>query len=104
MALDLIAKQMLMIKSLDSEASLHFSEHTSQWYVSARIDTGGDGLLSGIVEHASTPHDAVDAFFCRLTNVDRDHYLVTGYSDTRRHWRWNGAAFVELVHTYSVPA
>jgi hypothetical protein len=89
---------MLLIKSLDTNAHLGYSEWTGQWYVSARIDIGGDGVLRGGSEHRNTPDEAVSAYLSWLTDVDVDHYLVT--SNPRRHWRWNGAAFAEQIHTY----
>jgi hypothetical protein len=91
-------QKMLQIKSLDSSASIVFSQFTLKWHVSANIEVGGDGVLSGITEHESSPELAVGAYFKRLTTVDLDHYLVTsGYAERdRRHWRWNGAAFQEV--------
>jgi len=96
-----INQTMLLIKSIDLRAHLEFSEWTKQWYVEARIDIGGDGLLSGGSEHRDTPQEAVVAYMERLCEIDLDHYLVTNAGgDARRHWRWNGAAFAELPYTY----
>ena len=92
-----IDRQMLQIKSLDSDATIGLSEYTGKWYVVAEIEIGGDGLLSGVTEHESTPEAAIDAYFDRLTQVDLQHYIVTGYyGKDLRHWRWNGAAFSEV--------
>ncbi len=94
-----INRAMLLIKSLDVDAHLEFSEWTDQWYVSARIQTGGDGLLTGITEHRATPEAAVYAFVDRLRSVGigGDMVLITHSNDAvrRRHYKWNGAAFVE---------
>lgn len=98
--MNIIDHQMLQIKSLDNDASLCFSGYTGKWYVQAKIEIGGDGVLTGMTEHESNPEQAVNAYFSSLTNLDLDHYLVTHphpYSDfPRRHWRWNGAAFAEV--------
>ena len=93
-----LEQNMLQIKSLDKDASLCFSEYTHNWYVLANIEKGGGGVLSGIVEHESTPEGAVDSYFHHLTTVDLDHYLVVKSYDNkaRRHYRWNGAAFAEI--------
>jgi hypothetical protein len=93
-----IDRMMLQIKSLDNNASLGFSEYTSQWYVDARIEMGGEGVLFGMTEHRSSPESAVMAYFSSLITVDLDHYLVTHAYDekARRHWKWNGAAFTEV--------
>ena len=92
-------RKMLQIKSLDSDASICFSEYTGKWYVSANIEEGGDGVLVGICKHRATPEAAVDAYFDHLRTVDIDHYLVTRPFDgeNRRSWKWNGAAFQEVA-------
>jgi hypothetical protein len=96
-----IDKRMLQIKSLDPNASLKFSNYSYKWYVSARIEVGGDGVLVSINEHELTPENAVDSYFRSLISVDSDHYLVTNSCDidTRREYRWNGAAFQEIGRT-----
>ena len=90
-------QKMLQIKSLDRDASIVFSEYTYRWYVSALIEIGDGLTLSGANEHESTPEGAVDAYFHALTTVDLNHYIVTNsMRESRRHYRWNGAAFAEI--------
>lgn len=91
---------MRLIQSLDSAAHIDYSVWTGGWYVSARVNIGGNGFLRGITEHRGTPEDAVFAYLARLQDVNYDtldSYLVTESASKhrRRHWRWNGAAFVE---------
>ena len=93
---------MLIIKSLDSSASLELSEYTQQWYVSARIEISDGSCLSSVTEHEDTPDVAVRAYLNRITEVgvhDHEHVLVTHPHTEdgrqRRHWRWNGRAFTE---------
>jgi hypothetical protein len=90
---------MLTIKALDRAAHLAFSEWTQKWYVVADIEVSDGCVIGGIAEHHDTPDQAVLAFLGRLQQVDLsdfDHVLVTNsLRGNRRHWRWNGAAFVE---------
>lgn len=89
---------MLHIKALDPDASVRFSEWTGKWYVAADIDISDGAVIGGITEHRDGPERAVTDFLARLTQVgydDLDHVLVTrANNNDRRHWRWNGAAFV----------
>jgi hypothetical protein len=88
---------MLVIKSLDYGAYLDFSEYTGQWYVSSAINIGGDGMLTGITEHRTTPEQAIEAYLLRIQAVEAPRYIVTkSNSPDRRHYRWNGAAFAEV--------
>lgn len=94
-----VTREMLLIKSLDNSASVVLSEWTRKWLVMARISIGDGAVLSSICEHADTPQAAVRAYFEALCDVDQsdtEHYLVTREgTDQRRHFRWNGAAFVD---------
>lgn len=90
-----VKRAMLLIQTLDPNAHIGFSDITGQWYVSAHIEIGGDGFLSGGTEHRDTPEDAVRAYLAHLTSIDLGRYLVTKFDGQRRHWRWNGAAFRE---------
>jgi uncharacterized protein YktB (UPF0637 family) len=93
---------MLIIKALDDDAHLEYSEYTRQWFVSADIDIKSDGCLIGVVEHADTTDEAVGAFLARITHIKQDELIVTrALKDDRRHWRWNGAAFAEQRWTYN---
>lgn len=95
--MDDTTRTMLLIKSLYNDAHLALSEYTGQWFVMARINIGGDGLLTGGTEHRDTPQEAVAAYMDWLTNVPRDKYLVVNDGrENRRHYRWNGAAFTEI--------
>ena len=95
-----INHKMLKIKALDVGAHLEYSEYSQQWYVEAQIEVGGDGMLVSVCEHKDSPDEAVEWFFDAITTVDRDHYLVANGYGSRRHWRWNGAAFAEQTWTY----
>lgn len=87
---------MLLIKSIDNQAHIEFSEYTKKWYISARITIGNGSLLGGITEHRGTPETAVFAYFRRITGIRDDEFLSVGYDDERRFYEWNGAAFKEL--------
>ncbi len=95
--MDDTTRTMLLIKSLYNDAHVALSEYTGQWFVSARIDIGGDGLLTGGKEHRDSPQEAVAAYMEWLTSVPYDKYLVVnGGRENRRHYRWNGGAFAEI--------
>jgi hypothetical protein len=98
--MDSVTQQMLLIKSVDNDATIGFSEYTGKWYVQAKVEVGGDGLLRGMTEHADSPGSAVEALLVAMTEVASDRYLVSGYGPKRRHYRWNGAAFYEAIGTY----
>ena len=87
----------LHLQVLDRAWSLGYSEHTHQFYVSLDAQIGGDGLLCSVTEHRDTPEQAIDAAFKRLAAVSAPNYIVTdAFQGDRKHWRWNGAAFVEV--------
>lgn len=89
--------EMLLIKSIDPDASLRLSEWTRRWYVEAKIEVSDGAVLSGITEHRDSPDEAVAAYLERLREVnqnDSDHVLAARVAGDRRHFRWNGAAFV----------
>lgn len=48
-------RNMLLIKSLDNDASLRLSEYTEGWYVSARIEVVNGSFLTGPNFHGDTP-------------------------------------------------
>lgn len=90
-------QMILLIKSLDPQAHVAFSEYTGRWYVSAHIEISDGAILSGISEHAPTVEAALRLYVGRLVAVDThdtDHVIVSRYPE-RRHWRWNGFAFTE---------
>lgn len=87
---------MLTIKSIDPTARLDCSDYTQKWYISSRIEISDGVVLSGICEHEDTPEAAVAAFMGRLANVPVDQAIVVNaYKANRRHYRWNGAGFIE---------
>lgn len=110
--MNMVDKRMLIIQSLDPQAHLEFSKHTLKWWVCTSIEVGGNGFLQGVNEQRPNPEAAVYALYEALTSVDEKHayddeqykshgkYLVTNASGKRRHWRWNGAAFEELIYSY----
>lgn len=97
---DGLGRAMLLIKSLDPKANLEFSEWTQKWFVAADIEISDGCIIGGITEHRDTPDQAVLAFLARLQGVDYgdlENVIVTNsLRPERRHWRWNGAAFVEV--------
>lgn len=94
-----VNEAMLHIMALDPDASVQFSPYTGKWFVSARIDIGDGAVLASVTEHRSDMAEAVTAYLERLKKVDVndiEHFLVTGcLGGDRRHWRWNGATFVQ---------
>lgn len=101
-----ITRQMLVIKSLDPSASLGLSEVTGRWYVSARIEIGGDGMLRSIGSHADSPQVVVAEYFDALVRAGENYpkqVLVTNAYSNRREWRWNGAAFAEVPQDLPSP-
>lgn len=91
-----VRNQMLLLKALDSAASILLSQYTQQWYVSARIEIGDGVMLAGVAEHRDTPQEAVAAMFERLCDLGLDHYIAASPYGDRRNYRWNGAAFAEV--------
>ena len=88
---------MAHLLALSPGACVKFSEWTGKWYVEASIEVGDGSILEGGTEHCDTPHEAIQAYFRRLTSVPLDKYIATRYRSQRREWRWNGAAFVEIT-------
>ena len=75
---------MLDIIEIAPNATILFSEFTHGWYVDARIEIGGDGLLSGVTEHRATPDTAVLAYHERLRSVRAPYYIATNASTEQR--------------------
>jgi hypothetical protein len=100
--MEIIDRQILLIKCLDREAHVGFSEYTKKWYVVANIEIGNGSVLKGIPEHCDTPQLAVEQYFETMKAVGTqsgslDEYLVTGGNSPERiHWRWNGAGFMQI--------
>jgi len=94
----------VIIKALDPNARIMWSEYTDQFFVQAQIDIGDGALLGSIVEHRDTPDEAVLAFFARCSGVEQPEFLVTKYHGERRERRWNGAAFAECTRLKVVAA
>jgi len=91
-----IDRDMLIIKSLDNDASIQFSEYTSKWFVVAGLEIGDGMFLQGMTEHRETPEQAVAAYVERLRSVtELDRYIATRHP--RHEYRWNGAAFVDVT-------
>lgn len=51
---------------------IKYSEITGKWFVSTSAELKGNGILSGICYHGTTPDDAVDGF----NNEIKGHTLV----------------------------
>jgi hypothetical protein len=85
------------IQSFDSEVQLRMRK-PGDWYVSSRIEIGGDGTLQGAYGNGTSPEEAVletwDKF---VTNLESGYFLVLGaHTDRRREVRWNGFMWEEL--------
>lgn len=87
----------LIIKALDPNAKLSYSEYTDKFYIASLIEISNGYILSGVAEHREDKQEAWDAFFERLTNLKDDEFVVSSYKTRRREWRWNGAAFAECT-------
>jgi len=86
---------LLLIKSIDTSAHLDFSPYTGKWFVASHLNTSDGALQRGVCEHRDTPELAVRAFLYALAAISLDEVIVGRVGDERRHYRWNGAAFVE---------
>ncbi len=91
-----INEKMLLIQSLDPEASVKV-DNRGYHYVSARIQTGGDGFLSPVGTTERSDHMAILRYVTEITSLPRGKFLVTHYKGHRREWQWNGAAFAECT-------
>ena len=93
-----IESEMLVLQALApyGDVCLRLSENKS-WYVDLRsvyLHTF-EGMLASVSGFAHTPQAAIHNVFATLTAVRPDEYVVTLFP-TRKHWRWNGAAFKEV--------
>jgi len=80
-----------------AEASLK-KDMNGKWYVSQRVDIGGDGMLSGFTGRGVTPELAIAEHWRLLTGVEEGKYLVlNAASENRKHYRWNKFMWQELT-------
>lgn len=87
-------EMMTAIKALDPSASLAYETTNGRWHIHSRVEIGGDGTLTSILESAPTTWEAIRAFWDRITTLPADrHLVVDAYRPTRREYRWNGGAF-----------
>lgn len=87
------------IVSLDRDASVHWSSITGKWYVSSKLGTTGNGLVSSITEHRDSAPDALVAFRARLReHIFGSDKVLTLDSDPRRAWQWSpeGKTWIEV--------
>jgi hypothetical protein len=93
-----VTRAMLQLQAIDDSAHLRVSPHTGKWYVVANIELSNGVLLEGVAEHREHPDDAVLAMMDRLTEAWPNRHVVvdaSGLHGGRRHYGWNGAAFVQ---------
>lgn len=92
-------QEMLLIKGLDENACLRFSEITGGWYISADISiTDGKILHGASYEHTGTPWEATQGFLQMLQEVDSATQRIrTGSWGQERYWAWNGATWREIA-------
>ncbi len=61
------------------------------WYVSAGMAQGGDGVLLGTYGNGATPEEAVDDHWRIYTDdMPHDKYAVADRANPPRRGRWNG--------------
>ena len=93
-----VTEAMLTITALDPGARLAVSDITGEWYVSADLYLTDGEIRSSVNEHRPEPREAVLAYLAALT-VHGDRRWITGRPfGAQRAWRWNGAAFAEVVY------
>jgi hypothetical protein len=70
------------------------------WYVSLRLDIGGDGFLSSAAYNGTTPFAAIDQMWREITNLPEGKYLVVRVADAgERRVRWNGFMWQDVPRT-----
>lgn len=99
--MDMDAKTaMLHLQQLDPRICIRLSPYTNSWYVEDEeviIEISNGAIISGITSHSDTPEQAVLNYLERLQEPDGLETVVVTHKGTqRRHWRWNGATFVEI--------
>ena len=86
---DFAKQRLAIVRELDPSAKIEWSEHTSKFYVSTRLELAFDGMLYGASgPHALTPIAAVDQMFEVLTR--RKPTVVVSENAQRRRFVWNG--------------
>lgn len=91
------------IASLDGGASLKLRDDGT-WYVSARIEIGGNGVLMTPCSTGKTPEEAVEDEWANLTTLEPEQYLVVNsFQPDRRHFRWNGFMWQSLPVRFEKP-
>lgn len=80
-----------------SQIELHIRK-AGDWYVSQRVETGGNGMLLSDYGNGKTPEEAIEDHWRKIvTELPPDRYLVTNaMGNTRKHWRWNECIWKEL--------
>ncbi len=67
------------------------------WYLALRgVEIGGDGFLSSVGVHASTPESAVEKTWAQVTTANGGYVVLNAMSEGRRHVRWNGFMWTDL--------
>lgn len=89
---------MLIIRALDPNARLEFSDKTNDWWVSSHIGIGGDGFMMGVLYQHANPNEAVMGYLAKLKSVQTPKYVIvnTMSRECRFQYRWNGAAFARV--------
>lgn len=89
-------EKLAAIQSLTGDASLKM-RRPGNWYVNARMDLGGNGLLEGKYGNGATPEEAVENHWKIYTMLPPDRYVVVnGNFDGNRRLRWNGYMWREV--------
>jgi hypothetical protein len=85
------------IRSLDCEAHLRMRK-PGDWYVSSRIEVGGDGILSGAYGDGTNPEEAVlETWNKFVTELKSGYFLVLhAYTPKRKEVRWSGFMWEDL--------
>lgn len=90
-------QKMMLIKTLDPDAHINFSQYTQRWYVSSNIEVTDGMMITSLSEHSDTPGEAIVNYLLAMQLVKEPKRLVTNsMRENRREWRWNGVAWGEV--------
>lgn len=89
-------QQMLMAIQALGETSLKMRK-PGDWYVSAHTSIANAGLLEGRYGNGSTPEEAVEDHWERITNLAPHEYVVTSRGGERLNVKWTGFMWEHLT-------
>lgn len=85
-----------------SACSLKMRE-PGDWYVSQDVEIKDKSILKGEYGNGTTPEEAVEDHWTRLTQLAAHEYLVTraGGGELRKAVRWNGFMWDQVIEETS---